>query len=110
MHHPPRHFLLGRLHLARSAPLALIALAACGGPSSTAGANGVDAARPRLQSAQLGRLVDIYAYQRIDQSLGDRRNRFNRQPVLIERDVAVSPNLETQSLFDPAGDEVTSAN
>jgi hypothetical protein len=105
MHHPPRRFLL-----ARSAPLALIALAACGGPSNTAGANGVDAARPRLQSASLGRLVDIYAYQRIDTSLGDRRNRFNRHPVLIQRDVAVNPNLETQSLFDPAGDEVTSAN
>lgn len=91
-------------------PLAvLLALfAACGG-SSTVATVGPNAQRPELLSIQIGRLVDIYAYQRIDASDADRRRRFNRKFVLIAENVVVNPNIRSDSLFDAAGEEVPTA-
>ena len=90
-------------------PVLLLALSSCDGSSSTA-SNTIGDDRPILLSTQYGRLVDIYAYQRINEQRGDRRDRFNRQPVLIETDVVINPNIETQSLFDASGEEVPTAD
>src|SRR5262245_3785525 len=95
---------------ARLAPIALLALVACGGSNANVGDTSANHGRVTLDRVQIGRLVDVYAYERIDQSRGDRRDRFNRRFQLIARDVVVNPNIETQSLFDPGGDEVLSAN
>lgn len=66
-----------------------------GGPSATGGAV--------LSSMEYGRLVDVYAYQRIDVVRDDRRDTANRVPVLIQKDVLIQPSIETQSLFDNFG-------
>lgn len=83
---------------------------ACGGPSSTQGQGGIDAGRAELQTISLGRLVDVYAYQRIDTTRGDRRDQLNRRSVLVAKDVVVRSNLGSDSLFDPAGEESPTAN
>lgn len=98
-----------RSHALQSATLLLAALAACGGSSSKTGNIGFSGAKPELQSIEVGRLVDIYAYQRIDQSEGDRRRRFNRKLVLVAQNVVVNPSLESQTLFDAGGAEVSTA-
>ena len=90
-------------------PVLLLGLSSCDGSSSTA-SNTIGDDRPILLSTQYGRLVDIYAYQRINEQRGDRRDRFNRQPVLIETDVVINPNIESQSLFDASGEEVPTAD
>lgn len=92
-----------------AAPLAALALAltSCDGSSKVASADG--SGRAQLLRVDLGRLVDIYAFQRIDPSLADRRLRANRQLVLVAQNVVVNPNLETQVLFDAAGEEVPTA-
>lgn len=86
----------------------LATLAACGGPSNVGslGANG----RTQLSSVEVGRLVDVYSYQRIVPTVGDRRLRSNRRLELVAKNVVVNPNLESQSLFDLAGNVVASAN
>lgn len=95
----------------RALPLALLlaAMTACDG-SSKSGSAGADSSRLELASVQLGRLVDVYSYQRIDTGNDDRRNRFNRRLTLVARNVVVNPNLESQSLFDAAGEEAPNAN
>ncbi|MCC7061287.1 MAG: hypothetical protein IT456_00690 [Planctomycetes bacterium] len=93
----------------QSATLLVAMLAACGGPSSKVGAIGSASAKPELLSVDLGRLVDVYAYQRIDESVGDRRLRFNRKLVRVAQNIVVNPNIETQTLFDAGGEEVPSA-
>jgi hypothetical protein len=87
----------------------LLAMAACDG-KTTVGELGGESGRLTLQSVSLGRLVDVYAYQRIDQGDPDRRNRFNRRFVLIAEDVVINPNLQSESLFDAAGNEVPTAD
>ncbi|MEC7725175.1 MAG: hypothetical protein VYD05_06665, partial [Planctomycetota bacterium] len=65
--------------------LALTALVACDGRTSdTVGEQG---GNPALQSVEIGRLVDIYSFRRIDPAIGDRRLRSNRELELIARDV-----------------------
>ncbi|MBL9079833.1 MAG: hypothetical protein JNL08_20210 [Planctomycetes bacterium] len=86
----------------------LIALASCDGRSNV-GELGSDA-RLTLQSVSLGRLVDVYAYQRADQSDPDRRNRFNRRLVLVAEDVVVNAGIESQPLFDATGEELPTAD
>lgn len=88
--------------------VALATLAACGGPSNVGslGANG----RTELVSVEVGRLVDVYSYQRIAPNVGDRRLRSNRRLELVAKNLVVNPNLETQALFDLAGNVVPSAN
>ncbi|MBM4063573.1 MAG: hypothetical protein FJ265_21110, partial [Planctomycetes bacterium] len=90
-----------------SAAIALAALVGCDGRTTVADAG--NDSRPQLVSADLGRLVDVYAYQRIDPAVADRRLRFNRQPVLVAENVVVNPNIESQILFDASGAEVLSA-
>ena len=97
------------LSLTASALLAIFAIfAACGGskPVATVGPN---AQKPALLSIDIGRLADIYAYQRIDPSDGDRRRRFNRQLVLVAENVVINPNIGSDNLFDAAGEEVPTA-
>lgn len=93
-----------------AAPLLLLALVACDGPTETVGDNRVDQAQPTLQQVSFGRLVDIYAYQRVDPLRGDRRDQLNRRRVLVQADVVVRSNIESQSLYDPAGEVVPTAN
>lgn len=83
----------------------LIALVACGGGGGPARSDSGDA-RAELRSMQFGRLVDVYAYQRIDESSGQRRDRFNRRAVLLARNVVISPTIESQPLFDASGEEI----
>ncbi|MEQ1633122.1 MAG: hypothetical protein ABL997_12165, partial [Planctomycetota bacterium] len=92
------------------APLFLLLPVACDGSSSTVGGNAIDSSRPELQDVTYGRLVDIYAYQRIDDGRGDRRDQLNRRRVLVQTDVVVRSFIESQSLYDPAGEVVPSAN
>jgi len=91
-------------------PLAVVlaTMASCGGPSNVGslGANG----RTELLSVEVGRLVDVYAFQRIVPTVGDRRLRSNRRLELVAKNVVVNANIETQSLFDLAGNVVPSAN
>lgn len=89
--------------------IALAAFAACDG-SSSVGELGSAGSRPSLVSVEIGRLVDIYAFRRIDPNVGDRRLRANRELELIARDIVVNANIESQSLFDAAGNPVASAN
>lgn len=96
----------------QSATLLLAALAACDGRSSV-GAVGSSSAKPELLSIDVGRLVDIYAFQRIDPSApdrADRRKRVDRNLVLVARNVVVNPGVESQSLFDASGAEVLTAS
>ncbi len=65
---------------------------------------------PTLMSVSYGRLVDVYSYQRIDSANADRRDTVNRRPVLIERNVVVSSEVETEELYDAIGGERPSAN
>ncbi len=93
-----------------AASLTLLALSACDGPTQSVGDNRVDQAQPTLQQVAFGRLVDIYAYQRVDPTRGDRRDQLNRRRVLVQSDVVVRANVESQSLYDPAGEVVPTAN
>lgn len=90
------------------AALVLAALAGCDGSTKVGnlGATG----RAELQSVEVGRLVDVFSYRRIDTLVGDRRLRANRQLELIAKNVVVNANIESQSLFDAAGNAVPSAN
>lgn len=63
-----------------------------------------------LQSVEYGRLVDIYAYRRIEATNADRRASSNRKPVLVAENVVVRPDIETESLFNSTGDERITAN
>jgi hypothetical protein len=90
------------------AALVLAVMAACDG-SSRVGQLG-SGSRPELASVELGRLVDVYAYQRTDDAVADRRLRSRRQLQLIARNVVINPNIESQALFDAAGQVVPTAN
>ena len=114
MHFPnpgaPRRRFLGSLagwsSFSLVAMLALVSSCGGGSPAATVGPN---ATKPELLGVQIGRLVDIYAYQRIDPSDGDRRRRFNRKLALVAKDVVIDPNITTDVLFDASGQEVSTA-
>lgn len=89
--------------------VALTALWACDG-SSTVGQVGQNGNNPSLVGVEIGRLVDVYAFRRIDPNVGDRRLRSNRELELIARDIVINPGIETQSIFDAAGNAVATAN
>ena len=89
--------------------LVLAALAACDSGSKVGGV-GPNSSRVELVSVEIGRVVDVYAYRRADQSQGDRRLRTNRRIELVQRNVMVNANIETQPLFDAAGQVIASAN
>jgi hypothetical protein len=87
---------------------ALAILAACDGSTKpTIDNRGTEL---RLASVDYGRLVDIYAYRRVDLNTGQRRDVGNRTPALIARDVVIDPRIEAQSLFDPLGEEDPNAD
>lgn len=88
--------------------LVFAALAACDG-SSRVGEVG-DSTRLELQNVELGRLVDVYAYQRINPADGDRRNRFNRRLRRVAESIVISPGIESEPLFDAAGEVVATAD
>ncbi|HIE70500.1 MAG TPA: hypothetical protein EYP98_10165, partial [Planctomycetes bacterium] len=90
--------------------VALAAFAACDGSTPSVGEQGLSGGRSSLLSVEIGRVVDVYAFRRIDQSVGDRRLRINRELELIERDVIVNSNIESQSLFDAAGNAIATAD
>lgn len=100
---------LPRAKAAFLAPVLLLAFAACDG-SSAVGDASINGGRLGLVQVSYGRLVDIYAYQRIDEARGDRRDAFNRRRVLVQKDVVVNPAIETQPLYDAAGEEVETAD
>ena len=75
------------------------------GPKSSASGGGAT-----LVGVQFGRLVDIYAYRRVDVNDPDRRSTLNRMPTLIAENVVVDPTIATQPLFDAIGQENTAAD
>ena len=88
--------------------LALTALWACDG--STAVGEAGQGGNVTLRSIEVGRIVDLYSYRMIDTSVTDRRRRSNREFELIARDVVINPGIESQSIFDAAGNEVLTAD
>ena len=97
-----------------TATLLIAVLAGCDGRTPSGDARNNDG-RLELQTAKLGRLVDIYSYQRIDPDdtsagAADRRRRANRKFELVASNVLINPNLESQVLFDAAGQEVPTAS
>lgn len=88
----------------------LLAVVACDGSSSGASQGGADDGRPQLLQVSYGRLVDIYAFQRIDDNRADRRDQLNRRRVLVQENVVVRASIESQQLYDPAGEVVPTAN
>jgi hypothetical protein len=95
---------------AQALMLALAALVSCDGRSGRVGALGDSDTLPTLLNVEIGRLVDVYSYRRIDDGVGDRRIRTNRTLELIARNVVVRGGIESQSLFDAAGNAVQTAN
>lgn len=89
---------------------ASVLFVACDG--STKGKGGDDSANSelRLSSIEYGRLVDIFAYRRVNAANGQRRDVANRVPVRVARDVIVDPSIETEPLFDPVGEEDPNAD
>ncbi|MBK8976501.1 MAG: hypothetical protein IPM29_11340 [Planctomycetes bacterium] len=83
--------------------------AGCSNGGSGGGSPG-GASNARLVKVEYGRLVDVYAYRRIDSGNDDRRDTRNRQPVLVLEDVVISPDIETQALFDSVGEARPDAN
>ncbi len=63
-----------------------------------------------LLRTDYGRLVDIYAFRRIDIATADRRATSNREYVLIKRNAVIDPSIETEDLFDAIGDERITAD
>lgn len=89
--------------------LAVAALAvACDGRTRTN--TGGPSSELRLSSVEYGRLVDVFAYRRIDVRNGQRRDVSNRVPVRVATDVVIDPRLETQALFDALGEENPNAD
>ncbi|MBL8725356.1 MAG: hypothetical protein JNK49_15040 [Planctomycetes bacterium] len=86
----------------------LLVLSGCGNGSAAKDASG-GGGKVELVSIDLGRLVDVYAYQRIDPAVGDRRLRTNRNLVKVASNVVVNPRLGSDALFDAVGAEVPTA-
>ena len=85
-----------------------LGLVSCGGGGS--GGGGGSSPDSRLMRIEFGRLVDIYAYQRVDENKSDRRDTRNRVPVLIDPNVVIGSTIETDALFDAIGGERVDAN
>jgi hypothetical protein len=99
----------GRILIASACVLLALAASGCNsgsrGGSQNLAANGVS-----LRSVSFGRLTDVYAFRRLDESITDRRVVSNREAVLVLEDVVVDPSIETQPLIDPQGDADINAN
>ncbi|MBI5853268.1 MAG: hypothetical protein HZB39_19850 [Planctomycetes bacterium] len=79
-----------------------LSVAACGGGKG-GGGTGPQTQGAKLLAAYYGRLVDLYAFRRIDPAVADRRVTSNREPVLITRNIVISPQIETEALVDSVG-------
>ncbi|MCA8957333.1 MAG: hypothetical protein KDC87_14760, partial [Planctomycetes bacterium] len=90
------------------ATTAFAILAGCNSGSGNKG--GLPSGGALLRSVEYGRLVNIYAYQRIDATRDDRRDTVNRRPVLIAKEVVIRPDVEHQNLFDTFGNARVDAN
>ena len=93
----------------RLVALALTALVVGCGGSSSGGGTGPQTQGAQLISVRYGRLADIYAYRLVDPtntdpSYRDRRQRTNREPVVVARNVVISPQIETEPLVDSVGE------
>ena len=89
--------------------VALAALSACDG-RTTGGNSGQGGSSPSLLSVDIGRLVDVYSFRRIDPSISDRRLRVNRELELVATNLVINANIESQSLFNAAGSPAENAN
>lgn len=98
----------GTQFLAIPAILMAAVMTACDGRTPVGEAG--DSGRVELTSVQVGRLVDVYAYRRISPAVGDRRDRANRRLVRIATNVAINANVQTDALFDAAGEVLPTAN
>ncbi len=87
-----------------------ILLAGCDGRSSSNTGSAQVGAKPSLLRLEFGRLVDVFAYRRVEITRPERRETFNRSPVLVQRDVVIAPDIQTQALFDALGEENRSAD
>ena len=85
-------------------------LAGCGGGGGSKPSGTSTGGSSRLLRTEYGRLVDIYAYRRVETTIADRRRVDNRTPVLVAKDVVVSANIESQPLFDAIGGERVDAD
>jgi len=85
-------------------------LAACDGSTKGKGGGGGGTSELRLESIDYARLVDVYSYRRVNAANAQRRDITNRVPVLVARDVAIDPGIESQALFDSVGEEDPNAD
>ncbi len=97
-----------------SAALALLGAGVLGGCDGSSSGGAVPptqtGGKASLIGLEYGRLVDIYAFRRIDRTNPERRDTLNREPALIRRDVMVGPDIQSEDLFDATGAENTGAN
>jgi hypothetical protein len=70
-----------------------------GGSSSPTGSANEGGVRATLTGVEYGRLVDIYAYRRIDPNNADRLLGSGRKPVLVAKEVLINPDLRGQDIF-----------
>ena len=91
-----------------AASLALVATGCDGSNSKVDGETPVGGVS--IVEMSFGRLVDVYAYRRVDRGTTTRLDVRNRRPVLVQRDVVVDPSVTTDLLIDAEGNEIPSAN
>ncbi len=80
-----------------------LSLIACNGGGKAGGGGTTPSSGAQLVSMSYGRVVDIYAYNRLDPVRNDRRDTLNRLPVLVAKDVVIRPEIESQTIFYAAG-------
>jgi hypothetical protein len=77
----------------------LLLATGCEGSSSGSSSPAGDTARAMIQNLEYGRLVNIYAWRRVDPKVADRLDPRNRQPVLVSREVLVNPGIFNEDRF-----------
>lgn len=106
----PKNLSLSALSVGLVLCAGLLVMPSCGGGSSKNSPSTSTGGNATLTKLEFGRLVDVYAYRRVDPGVTDRRNTLNRVPVLIAKDVVISSSVESQALFDTIGEERTDAD
>ena len=78
----------------------LLSVTACSGGDPGTGDNRADqGARAKLTAVEIGRLVDIFAWRRVDSNNADRLHPDNRKPVLIHREVVINALVQNEDPF-----------
>lgn len=85
-------------------------LAGCDGSSNKSTQTGGTGSELRLESINYGRLVEVFAFRRVDPTNGQRRDALNRVAVRVASNVVIDPRVETQALYDPLGEEDPNAD